>query len=174
MSCTPAKQGHGFHHAPEAHDSSSCVQNLLRIRSWLRWWAPVGNAQRCPQGSRSGQAAMRRVSFSCSRKSSMFSSGALPASSHASRPRGRGDPPQAALAVRKDPHHVGRSLDLLVQALQEIGRLEVFVVRARQPVEGERLLDMFFDPDAELGVIACHLVSQAARSRRASVRSRRS
>jgi hypothetical protein len=30
--------------------SLSCVQNVLQIGSWLRWWVLVGNAQRCPQG----------------------------------------------------------------------------------------------------------------------------
>ena len=31
--------------------ATSCVQNLLQIRSWSRWsWALVGNAQRGPQG----------------------------------------------------------------------------------------------------------------------------
>ena len=53
--------------------SGSCVQNLLQIRSWLRWWALVGNAQRCPQGKVVRvQAAMRRASFLCSRRSSML------------------------------------------------------------------------------------------------------
>jgi hypothetical protein len=33
---------------------------------------PVGNAQRCPQGSRALQAAMRRISFLCSSRSSML------------------------------------------------------------------------------------------------------
>jgi hypothetical protein len=33
---------------------------------------PVGNAQRCPRGGLVGHAAMRRASFLCSRRSSMF------------------------------------------------------------------------------------------------------
>jgi hypothetical protein len=52
--------------------AKSCVENLLQIGAWLRWWALVGNAQRCPQGGWWVHAAMRRASFLCSRRSSML------------------------------------------------------------------------------------------------------
>jgi hypothetical protein len=47
---------------------------------------------------------------------------------------------------------VGAPLDLLVQALEQIGRLQVLVVLARQPVEGQRLLDVLLGPAAQLGI----------------------
>jgi hypothetical protein len=48
------------------------------------------------------------------------------------------------------------------------------MVLTRQPVKRHRLVDVHFEPAGELGIFAAHLVSQAARSRRASGRSRRS
>ena len=50
--------------------------------------------------------------------------------------RERRDQPQAALNVGEDPHDVGAPLDLLVQTLEQVGRFEVFLMLARQPVEG--------------------------------------
>jgi hypothetical protein len=62
---------------------------------------------------------------------------------------------------------VGPPLDLLVQALEQVGRLQVVVMLARQPIKGlprsqrrpwwsarsgQRLLDVPLDPGAELGV----------------------
>ena len=59
---------------------------------------------------------------------------------------------QAARGVGKDADDVGAPLDLLVQTFQEIGRLQVFVMLAGQPVEGQRLLDVLLDPGTEPGV----------------------
>jgi hypothetical protein len=47
---------------------------------------------------------------------------------------------------------VGAPLDLLVQTLEQVGRLQVLVLLARQAVEAQRLLDVIFDPRAELGI----------------------
>ena len=54
--------------------------------------------------------------------------------------------PQAAVAIGKDAHDMGASPDLLVQALQHVGRLEMLVVLARQPIERQCLVDILFDP----------------------------
>ena len=47
---------------------------------------------------------------------------------------------------------MGAALDLLVQALQHVGRFEMLMMLARQPVKGQRLVDILFDPAGELGV----------------------
>ena len=62
--------------------------------------------------------------------------------------------PQATLPIGEDAHDVGTPLDLLVYALQHIGRFETLMVLARQPVESERLIDRLFDPAGELWVLA--------------------
>jgi hypothetical protein len=41
---------------------------------------------------------------------------------------------------------MGTTPDFLVETLQHIGRLEMLMVLARQPVEGQRLVDVVFDP----------------------------
>ena len=64
------------------------------------------------------------------------------------------DQPQAALFVGEDAHEQGAAYDLLVEPLEHVGRLEVFVVLAGQPVKGEGLVDVRLDPGAELGVAA--------------------
>ena len=56
--------------------------------------------------------------------------------------------PQAALGVGKDAYDVSAPLQLLVQPLQHVGRFHVLVVRQRQPVIGQRLLDVVLDPVA--------------------------
>ena len=66
--------------------------------------------------------------------------------------RERPDQAQAARGVGEDADDVGASLDLLVQALEQVGRLQVLMVLARQPVEGQGLLDVLLDPAAQLGV----------------------
>jgi hypothetical protein len=45
---------------------------------------------------------------------------------------------------------MGAAPDLLVEALQHIGRFEVLMVLPRQPVKGQRLVDVVFDPAGEL------------------------
>jgi hypothetical protein len=57
--------------------------------------------------------------------------------------------PQAALGIGEDPHDVGAALDLLVEALEHVGRFEMLMVLARQPVESQGLVDVFFDPGGE-------------------------
>jgi hypothetical protein len=64
------------------------------------------------------------------------------------------DEAQAALFVREDADDVGAAFDLLVEAFEEVGALEVFVVLPGLAVEGPGLLDLFFDPGAELRVFA--------------------
>src|SRR5450631_2634285 len=44
------------------------------------------------------------------------------------------------------------AFDLLVEALEHVGALEMLMVLARQPVEGEGLLDGFLDPADELRI----------------------
>ena len=58
--------------------------------------------------------------------------------------------PQATLAIGEDAHDVGAAPDLLVQSLQHIGRFEVLMVLPRQPVKGQRLVDVLFDPASQL------------------------
>jgi hypothetical protein len=64
------------------------------------------------------------------------------------------DEPEAALFVREDADDVGAAFDLLVEAFEEVGALEVFVVFPGLAVEGPGLLDLFLDPGAEPGVFA--------------------
>jgi hypothetical protein len=66
----------------------------------------------------------------------------------------RAHQPQATLAIGEDAHHVGTAPDLLIEALQHVGRFEMLMVLARQAVEGQRLVDVLFDPAGELGVFA--------------------
>ena len=49
---------------------------------------------------------------------------------------------------------MGTTPDLLIEALQHVGRFEMLMVLARQPVEGQRLIDVLFNPAGELGVFA--------------------
>src|SRR5215472_16217602 len=60
--------------------------------------------------------------------------------------------PQTAVPIGEDAHDMGTPLDLLVQALQHIGRFKVLMVLARQPVEGQCLVDIVFDPAGELRI----------------------
>jgi hypothetical protein len=82
--------------------------------------------------------------------------------------------PQAALAIREDGHDMSLTFDLLVETLQHVGRFERLMVLTRHPVKRQRFIDVLFDPAGELEIFARPLVSLAARSRRASARSRRS
>ena len=65
----------------------------------------------------------------------------------------RADQAEATLGVGKDAHDMGAPLDLLIVAPQHVGALEVLVMLARQPVEGEGLLDVVLDPVGELGIL---------------------
>jgi hypothetical protein len=58
--------------------------------------------------------------------------------------------PQAALAIGEDAHDMGATPNFLVEALQHVGRFEMFMVLPRQPVKGQRLVDVVFDPAGEL------------------------
>ncbi len=62
------------------------------------------------------------------------------------------DQAQAARGVGRDPDHPRPPLDLFVEPLEHVGRLEMLVVLARQAVEGQRFADVGFDPVGELGV----------------------
>jgi len=68
--------------------------------------------------------------------------------------RKRPHQPQTALGIGEDAHDMGAALDLLVQPLQHVGALEMLMMLAGQPIEGQRLVDIFFDPAGELGVLA--------------------
>ena len=63
--------------------------------------------------------------------------------------RERPHQPEAAFGIGKDPHDMGAALDLLVEALEHVGRLEMLMVLARQPVKSQRLVDVFFYPAGE-------------------------
>src|SRR5690554_6889527 len=76
--------------------------------------------------------------------------------------RQRPDQSQAAFTAGRDAHHVGAPLQLLVQALQHVGRLHVLVVLLRQPVVDQGVLDVRLDPVGQLGVLGRHLVSRRA------------
>src|SRR3954470_8931042 len=47
--------------------------------------------------------------------------------------------------------NVSSAFDLLVEALQHVGGFEMLVMLPRQPVEGQRFVDVLFDPAGELG-----------------------
>jgi hypothetical protein len=49
---------------------------------------------------------------------------------------------------------MGATSDFLVEALQHVSRFEMLMVLARQPVKGQRLVDVVFDPAGELGIFA--------------------
>ena len=51
-----------------------------------------------------------------------------------------------------NPHNVCSPLDLLVQPFQHVRGFHVLVVGQRQPVIGERLLDVLLHPGAELRI----------------------
>src|ERR1700719_3814533 len=90
--------------------------------------------------------------------------------------------PQATFAIGEDAHDLGAAPDLLVQPFQHIGRFEVLMVLPRQPVKepapaqaGVSVSSMFSSTQpVSFEYLPDHLVSQAAKSRRASMRSRRS
>ena len=58
--------------------------------------------------------------------------------------------PQTALAIGEDAHDMSAAFDLFVEALQHVGRFEMLMVLPRQPVKGQRLVDVVFDPAGEL------------------------
>jgi hypothetical protein len=55
-----------------ANTPKSCVQDVLQNGSWWRWWACGQRAALSTGRSYEHHAAMRRASFLCSRRSSMF------------------------------------------------------------------------------------------------------
>ena len=54
--------------------------------------------------------------------------------------------PQAGGDVWKDAHDAGASLDLLIEPFEHVAALHVFVVRARHPIEVQRLTDVVLRP----------------------------
>ncbi len=60
--------------------------------------------------------------------------------------------PQTRFGARGDPHHPGAALDLLVQPLEQVGGLEMFVVGPGQTVEGQGFADVLVHPVREFGV----------------------
>ena len=63
----------------------------------------------------------------------------------------RADEAQAACLVGKDAHDMGATLEFLVEAFEEVGAFEVFVVRAGLAVKGPGFLAVLLDPSAKLG-----------------------
>jgi hypothetical protein len=59
------------------------------------------------------------------------------------------DQAQTARLIRKNAHDVGAALDLLVEALEEVRALKVFVVLKRTAEKGPRLLDILLNPCAQ-------------------------
>jgi hypothetical protein len=66
----------------------------------------------------------------------------------------RPDEAQAALNIWEEAHDVGSTPDLLVETLQHVGGLEVLVVLARQPEEGQRLFDGLLRPARQARILA--------------------
>jgi hypothetical protein len=58
------------------------------------------------------------------------------------------DQSQATGFGGEDAHEQRAAFDLLVEPLEQIGRLEMFVVGPREAVEGEGLVDVRLDPRA--------------------------
>jgi hypothetical protein len=52
---------------------------------------------------------------------------------------------QAALRVGKDPHHRGAELNFLVQALEQVGALEMLVMLAWESIKAQRFFEVPFD-----------------------------
>jgi hypothetical protein len=63
------------------------------------------------------------------------------------------DQPQATGLVGEDADDVRASLELLVDPLEHVGALELFVVLARQTVKRPGLLDAVLHPLAQLGIL---------------------
>ena len=82
--------------------------------------------------------------------------------------------PQAAGLVGEDAHQERAAFDLLVEPLDQVGRLEVLVMRAGQPVKAEGFLDVGFHPFAQLRCTPCQRCNHWPRWRRASDSSCRS
>lgn len=74
----------------------------------------------------------------------------------------RTDEAKAALVVWKDAHDVGAAFDFLIEAFEQVGAFDVFVVFARLAIKGPSLLDIFLHPRAEFGVFWRPLVEPAA------------
>ena len=64
----------------------------------------------------------------------------------------RADEAQAACVVWEDAHDQGAALEFLVEAFEQVGALEMFVMGMREAMESEGLFDVFLDPGGELGV----------------------
>ena len=62
------------------------------------------------------------------------------------------DEAEAALLVGEDANDVGAAFEFLVETFEHVGALDVFVMFARLAVEGPGLLDVVFDPGAELWI----------------------
>ena len=66
----------------------------------------------------------------------------------------RPDQAQAAFGIGEDAHDIGATADFLVQPLQHVGGLEVLVVLARQPEEGQRLFDVLLHPAGQARILS--------------------
>ena len=72
------------------------------------------------------------------------------------------DEAKAALVVWKDAHDVGAAFVFLVEAFEQVGAFDVFVVLARLTVKGPGLLDVLLNPGAEFWVFWGPKVEPAA------------
>jgi len=59
--------------------------------------------------------------------------------------------------IGEDLHDMSAPLDLLVEALEHVGRLHVLVMGQREPVVAQRFLDVVLNPSTELGVFGLPL-----------------
>src|SRR5690606_38137061 len=64
---------------------------------------------------------------------------------------------QAAVGIGEDAYDVGATLDLLVEALEQVGRAHVLVMGTQQAVERQRLFDGLLNPQAQALVLASPL-----------------
>ena len=62
------------------------------------------------------------------------------------------DQAQTTRFVGEDAHDQRAALEFLVEAVEEVGALEMFVMGLRQAIEGEGLFDLRFDPGGEFGI----------------------
>src|SRR5690606_17815328 len=116
-----------------------------------------------PRG-RARQATSFIAAFFCSRSGSLSWCGCPPARFRGSR-RIKLEP-AAGMTARwgSCERRPFVACDLLVHALEQVRALQVLVVLARQPVEGQRLPDVLLGPVGELRIALLPALSHAERS----------
>lgn len=56
------------------------------------------------------------------------------------------------MLVGEDADDERAALEFLVEAFEQVGAFEMFVMGVREPIEGKRLLDLRFDPGGKFWV----------------------